>query len=267
MGTCFAAFTTPLADEQKSATQEDAWGTGYVVSLQPLQVTIADDPNGNGWDWDDVLPLPEAITDQPGEYLTIETVVVTRAASRSSKVIAHLRENTKVEVIQLSAIESEGKIRAKLKYPDGWISVVSTQNGHRWARPKDAAEAAGQAVYRCTQEVLDRADVGHRDLTIAWRGPVSIFEDKQQKAALDRGVPSWAIDTVKKAQRLTAEKAKLQQNVDDLHKALRDGGRVSMNEEVNVVIEGLEELALQLSAFVPCLVKARAAFDASPYCT
>jgi len=35
------------------------WGTGYVVSLDPLEVTAKDDPASNGYQWDNVRHIPK----------------------------------------------------------------------------------------------------------------------------------------------------------------------------------------------------------------
>ena len=37
------------------------WGTGYVTSLDPLEVTVEDDPKEDGWPWEEVRPLPYAV--------------------------------------------------------------------------------------------------------------------------------------------------------------------------------------------------------------
>ena len=37
-----------------------AWGTGFVTSINPLKVTATDDPNGEGYSWEEVRRVPKA---------------------------------------------------------------------------------------------------------------------------------------------------------------------------------------------------------------
>jgi hypothetical protein len=92
------------------------------------------------------LPLPPALAlDKPGTYVTIapNTSVDTAAPLASSSTIARLAAGTVVEVLEVVTMHEEKRVRAKIKQPEGWISLRHTENGHCWAWPQESPEDDG----------------------------------------------------------------------------------------------------------------------------
>jgi hypothetical protein len=54
----------------------DKWGTGYVTALEPLLVTVFDDPRGVGFAWNEVRPFPQESA--PSSVLSPKVVAPTR---------------------------------------------------------------------------------------------------------------------------------------------------------------------------------------------
>jgi hypothetical protein len=74
----------------------------------------------------------------PGTYVTIShnTIVGSAASLRFSTNVARLAIGTEVEALKVLIIQSEHRIRAKIRHPRGWISLVDTSTGWCWAEQK-----------------------------------------------------------------------------------------------------------------------------------
>jgi hypothetical protein len=79
----------------------------------------------------------EVVTDTPGMY------TIMAAASRVGDVIALentqvglLKQGDEVEVIEVKRLETVPRIRARLRKPSGWITLVNTETGERFAEMK-----------------------------------------------------------------------------------------------------------------------------------
>lgn len=105
----------------------------------------------------------------------------------------------------------------------------------------------------------------HQALTVAWRGPLSLFEDAQAQEAVARGVPRWAVSCVCKARRLTETASELM-DLGDVYSAqlavAHREGRGLLHRHVTDLTGRLGELALELLEHLVYLEAARAAFDA-----
>lgn len=72
--------------------------------------------------------------DGPGTYVIVEDeTVVTVDSSLESTEVAELAHGTRVEVTEVRIMGDEQRIRAHLLSPEGWISVLDTADGFRWA--------------------------------------------------------------------------------------------------------------------------------------
>lgn len=72
--------------------------------------------------------------DGPGTYVIVEDgTVVTEGSSIESTEVAELAHGTQVEVVEVHILDDEERIRARIISPEGWISVLDTDDGFRWA--------------------------------------------------------------------------------------------------------------------------------------
>eukprot|EP00930_Biecheleria_cincta_P071301 TRINITY_DN58819_c0_g1_i1.p1 TRINITY_DN58819_c0_g1~~TRINITY_DN58819_c0_g1_i1.p1 ORF type:complete len:516 (-),score=85.97 TRINITY_DN58819_c0_g1_i1:450-1859(-) len=92
-------------------------------------------------------PRPLALTlacreDSPGSYVVVhDGAAVTRtvAIGTDSDVVGTLRAGTTAEVRSVVNNTGEQRIRGKISQPyDGWVSLLNTESGKRWARKKQA---------------------------------------------------------------------------------------------------------------------------------
>jgi hypothetical protein len=120
----------------------------YHMRLKPLrqsQISLMMKQEGTSkWEIDKVANRTEmAIGDDEavGAYVTIAPrTVVGDGSSMSSRDKAKLVAGTKVEVLEIMTLQKEHRVRAKIKYADGegWISLLNTETGERWAQELQA---------------------------------------------------------------------------------------------------------------------------------
>jgi len=75
-------------------------------------------------------------TDSPGSYVIIHddtAVTPTEAVGPSEQILTKLPARTAVRITQVSKNMSAQRIRGKLENPVGWISLLDTDSGIRWA--------------------------------------------------------------------------------------------------------------------------------------
>jgi len=114
------------------------------------------------------------------------------------------------------------------------------------------------------REAHESVKAGHVALTASWRGPLSLFSNRAEKEAVGRGVPVWAVLTVRKAQRLV-DKASEMGDLADVYDAqfdlARRKGTGVTKDPVFELAERMDSLGQRLTLHVPALVLARQAFD------
>lgn len=72
--------------------------------------------------------------DGPGMYIVTRKVGLSASmVDNCSKFHAELKPGHKLEVLEILHMEPEGRIRARIRSPAGWISLVNLETGHRWA--------------------------------------------------------------------------------------------------------------------------------------
>ncbi|CAE6958157.1 unnamed protein product [Symbiodinium sp. CCMP2592] len=74
--------------------------------------------------------------DQPGRYVIIHDstfVSETPAVPREEDVVTIVRAGTTVEVVEVLREESQTRVRGRITFPQGWISLLDVASGYRWA--------------------------------------------------------------------------------------------------------------------------------------
>lgn len=75
--------------------------------------------------------------DRPGIYVIVHdrsAVTPTVALGSDADVVAKLAAGAIVEVLEVVHNDKEQRVRARLKKPAGWISLLNTESGKRWAK-------------------------------------------------------------------------------------------------------------------------------------
>eukprot|EP00435_Cladocopium_sp_Y103_P060946 s599_g22.t1 len=123
------------------------------VEYHPRRHDGTDDPK-------DFAPLHERKEDGPGLYVLTRTAVNGRAKDSEmvcvspscwnvdpddEEIVEELDEGTLVKVEEVKNLYQEGRdldsrIRARLEAPDGWITLLNTENGRRWAMKADEVQ-------------------------------------------------------------------------------------------------------------------------------
>jgi len=90
-----------------------------------------------------------AEVDSPGHYVVVVNAKVSSAPCLKSEKIACVPKGTGVQVLEIVELQEERRIRAHIRQPAGWISLLDTECGHRWATKTDAAiESIDSASYQ-----------------------------------------------------------------------------------------------------------------------
>jgi len=151
----------------------------------------------------------------------------------------------------------------------GIVGAGATALGFRQHR-RDADELALPEELPALRQMLRQAhasvEAGHLAFTAVWQSPLSLFGPKAEKAAEDRGVPTWAIAAVCKARRLVEKAAELGDLTDVYEAQLMVAERECKGVQwvpVRALEARLDHHGLQLTTHVPVLIIARDAFDAT----
>lgn len=71
--------------------------------------------------------------DSPGTYVLLNDAAVTAGSNLASEVVARVVKGQQVVVINIIRNSIDLRIRAQIKSPAGWISLVDLADGFRWA--------------------------------------------------------------------------------------------------------------------------------------
>lgn len=140
-------------------------------------------------------------------------------------------------------------------------------------------EGAEQAhVLHSLRETLSKfrkaVDIGHRAITKAWHGPLSLFGEREEREAAQRGVPAWALENARAARHL-AEIAAEQLNLSEcyeaqlcipLSKLFSSKGKIDtsdmvLQDPVLTLVKWMEETASCLKCNLSAVEQTRDAFD------
>ncbi|CAE8590955.1 unnamed protein product, partial [Polarella glacialis] len=151
----------------------------------------------------------------------------------------------------------------------GLVGAGAAALGYEQRRRDDEELAESLEEFQYLRVVLVEAKVcahaGHRAVTAAWRGPLSLFGQREEAAAAERGVPAWAAAAACAARGLADEAAELQDLADVYEAQLMLAARVGRSlrrAPVRQLEAQLERLSLDLTTQVPSVILAREAFDA-----
>jgi hypothetical protein len=76
----------------------------------------------------------EAAPHTPGTYITCNVLMIAETFQRDSRVVhTDISIGTEVEVIEVLAMPEEDRVRAKIRNPEGWISLCRPSDGFCWA--------------------------------------------------------------------------------------------------------------------------------------
>jgi hypothetical protein len=84
----------------------------------------------------DAIAPGNAAVDKPGLYVILKATNVSKKQSNSSAYIQRLKVGTEIDVIEIVPVPEEKRLRAKIRDPEGWISLLNLSDGQRWAAPK-----------------------------------------------------------------------------------------------------------------------------------
>ncbi|CAE8630184.1 unnamed protein product, partial [Polarella glacialis] len=88
--------------------------------------------------------VSEAPAGRLGEYVLIRTAFVSpdlmNLSPDDEDLVDELEADTVIQVIEVVDLVEEKRVRARLAEPAGWITLVNTETGARWARRPDEAD-------------------------------------------------------------------------------------------------------------------------------
>lgn len=129
---------------------------------------------------------------------------------------------------------------------------------------REGIEFSASKICTSLRRAREKVDKEHRACTEAWRGPLSLFDERAEQRARCSGVPDWAIRIVLKAQTLVPHASEIYDLIDvyesQVLTVLRDGGLVK-NRPLLDLLERCDLEAARLHTHVDLLHKAREAFD------
>merc|ERR1712232_1371357 len=73
----------------------------------------------------------------PGNYvITHDNIKLSPFAALGSALgVERLSAGTVINVLEVQILEEEKRVRGRIESPEGWISLMNTENGYRWAAP------------------------------------------------------------------------------------------------------------------------------------
>lgn len=92
------------------------------------------------------LTTKDLTEDGPGQYVIAHNnaAVTADVAVRSPTIVARLARGTRVCVLELQETYMNGRLRARISHPSGWISLAHAEDGYRWAyRQEDVLRLGG----------------------------------------------------------------------------------------------------------------------------
>merc|ERR1712113_1173983 len=73
--------------------------------------------------------------DSPGTYeICHANTALTEGIAVSPPILKHLAVGTMVDVVEVVRCAEDQRVRARIRIPAGWISLMDTKDGYRWAK-------------------------------------------------------------------------------------------------------------------------------------
>eukprot|EP00416_Gambierdiscus_australes_P022039 CAMPEP_0171063322 /NCGR_PEP_ID=MMETSP0766_2-20121228/5582_1 /TAXON_ID=439317 /ORGANISM="Gambierdiscus australes, Strain CAWD 149" /LENGTH=533 /DNA_ID=CAMNT_0011519207 /DNA_START=69 /DNA_END=1670 /DNA_ORIENTATION=+ len=147
--------------------------------------------------------------DGPGRYRCVATkMFVSDGPEQGRRRVGTLHNGTEFEVLEVEERHQDKRLRARIADPDGWVSLLNTRNGFRWAtrlRKKGRPAAPDYAIKEigtsCVKEIDDdhfSSRVSSEDkaamreveavLGTAWRDSLDRVEEASEQYA-SHGAP------------------------------------------------------------------------------
>merc|ERR1712060_292231 len=79
--------------------------------------------------------------DAPGRYMVLKRTAVQLTAKVGSQKFATLEPGCEVSVVEVVDSTEDRRVRARVEEPAGWISLLNTESGLRWAEKVEEEEA------------------------------------------------------------------------------------------------------------------------------
>jgi len=90
-------------------------------------------------------PVEDKFVDEPGRYILRRNAAVSIGRSRfGTKLGKNLEPNQIVNVVEIRIDMEEQRVRGRLAYPDGWISLRDVRTTFRWAEPLENSKKAAK---------------------------------------------------------------------------------------------------------------------------
>mmetsp|Transcript_20358 Transcript_20358/g.64001 ORF Transcript_20358/g.64001 Transcript_20358/m.64001 type:complete len:665 (+) Transcript_20358:408-2402(+) len=106
--------------------------------------------------------------DYPGVYIiTHKEAAVTSKVCLAPPILAHLDAGMVVHVVEVVHCPRERRVRGRIERPAGWISLVSLEDGYRWARRVEACGQEAVAVCDAKKKLLSMDGVPGAKLLLA----------------------------------------------------------------------------------------------------
>jgi hypothetical protein len=122
--------------------------------------------------------LSETSSDKLGVYVVQDNVKVEDAVSSPSHLIKELKKGTEIEVVEV--VHAEQRTRAKIKEPEGWITLFMKSSGERLARPK--VNQTGRSVVPLMDWLKDN-----------WTEEFASFTSRMQAQQISAGDKGWQV--------------------------------------------------------------------------
>lgn len=86
----------------------------------------------------------DAPLDYPGVYTILhDGTKVAPTRELSDTIVAELKKGEAVRVLEVVSSPALRRVRGRLEKPPGWISLLNTETGYRWAAREGAAQSSG----------------------------------------------------------------------------------------------------------------------------
>lgn len=113
--------------------------------------------------------------DRPGTYTVIKPAgVMPTMATAKGVVLSQLKIGDEVDVLEVVPNDEERRVRARIREPEGWVSLLNMDNGTRWAVHKD--DTAARATMPETGALPQQAGQIFANAAAAGCNPAALFQ-------------------------------------------------------------------------------------------
>jgi hypothetical protein len=189
-----ASYSYTIGEKVKRRVAEGIWGTGYVTSVKPLQVTVEADPNAIGYNWDEVRPLAE----QPKAVDTHEEALQAEANSHGDILFLPCDEGYASGLLtkKLAAAMEAYLDASKQGSSDACMNkslFMKTDDdtyvvGHRFRRGLAAAASLyGESIFAGVEAAEPKYHIPLRKVWSQWYEPLAVWPNSSYPRSLFGG--------------------------------------------------------------------------------